>query len=137
MNCIDHPGPITTIEDGLAAGPMVLEAFEVSSTYGGLLAGTREYHSEQLRLELAAAYPTSDENSGFSLVLPEGDVLPIWECRAHLDSRQGFHEADAGSFLRICWFVDDLNQPIQELLIAVLRHVDWRSSARAYSVTDF
>ncbi len=115
---------------------MELDGFEVSATYGGLLAGTREYHSEQLRLELAIEFPTSVANSGFALVLPECDFLPYWECSARLTSSEVFREDDVGSVLKICWFVEDINKPIPELVGDVLGQVDWRMRARSYQASE-
>ena len=79
-----------------------LEFFVVLSTYAGLLAGTREYHSEQLRLELATEFPTSEANSGFALLLPECDFLPSWQCSARLSSSEVFNNDDVGSVLKLC-----------------------------------
>lgn len=112
---------------------VTFSSFRVASTYAGLMEGSRAYASKMIREELVSEYPMDAPNNGYALVIAEDGPLPPWRCTASISSRVKIEPDGDRSDLEVCWFLDEVDKPIQELVDDVATLVDWHARARSFS----
>ena len=109
---------------------MDLEKFTMFWTYRGCLCGSRSKISKLLR------DPNEDEHFG---LIPRGDdvhliddgeeFLPVYMCVAELLSGN-IRPDDDFSYVKLCWFTDDVNASPVELTKKALDGCEWEEIAK-------
>lgn len=111
----------------------------VERTYSGVLEGGPKTASPHLLKRVPeAAREMMPPGTPLVVVPPLKMPLPQFRLLAKLESERGVQttDADYNSRLFVCWFVEELDQTIHDLLAAVLAAVDWEANAEDYDITN-
>jgi len=114
--------------------------FKMVGTYRGQMEGTPEALSQRLRRDIAQrAEEEMPPAKPLAVVLPLAGALPSWMCIGEFESRRGVKhkDPDYSSSLYVCWFTDDLSEPLNKLIQQPLSQVDWEQKAEDYNILDF
>jgi hypothetical protein len=102
---------------------------EISWTYSGLLEGSPESASPRILAALRRRFEGAP-NSGKVLFAPESATLPKWRCIALIERPGGIGGQGDLSSLEMCWFVEDLETPVEKMVAECLERVSWNEQAQ-------
>jgi len=110
-----------------------LTQLRITLTFEGFLEGSPEGCSEEVRRDLISDPAWS--GVGFRLIDTHGPVLPPYKCVADFRSDKAVRSG-ISSWVRICWFVDDLERPLRDLLSEALSGINWAGAATDEFIDD-
>jgi hypothetical protein len=117
----------------------MLVRWSMVGTYSGILEGSKGSASRFILDELAdRAERVLPPGRPLAVVGPPTGELPEWLCIAQFESYRAVRSADVDfcSRLYVCWFMDNTARPLDEIVEAVLPHVDWERLAEDYDLVD-
>lgn len=112
-----------------------INSLKVECTFDGCLEGTPETISESILLDLEKRLSKNLSSETALAILPCDQIpLPSYQFLMRLESPDAVRtdDSDYASSLTVCWFEDNLNRSIQEMIDWVIRQVDWEAQAKDY-----
>ena len=111
----------------------------VTATFAGWLEGTPETISQHILVHLEGTLKQSQTcDMGLAIIRPDEFTLPSYRFVGTFESPQAINSGDSelGSRLQVCWFGDDLDQSVNEMVHLALSQVNWDAAAVNYDRYD-
>ena len=111
----------------------------VNSTFAGCLEGTPETNSQHIMEDLEHSLKQKQHRDmGLAIIRPAEFPLPGYRFVGTFLSPQAINleDLEMGSRLQVCWFDDNLDQSINEMVQVALSQVNWEAAAMNYDIYD-
>ncbi len=117
-----------------------LVRWNMIGTYSGVLEGSKKTASRYFRKNIQQrASRLLDPSRPLAIIDSHEVELPNWFCVAELESSSGVHtnNSDFNSRLYVCWFMDNTDKSLDEIIESIIPQIDWDGLAENYDIMDF